>query len=303
MPSTFRSNTRGRREGPSRWIARASGSFVVTAVLIALCAPSTAQFYVNISAPPLLTSYAQPQLSVANEIWTPGYWAMGPAGYYWVPGTWAHAPSPGLLYTPGYWNASQNGYNWNQGYWARNVGYYGGVNYGAGYYGNGYAGGAWSGRTFRYNTAVTNVNATAIRNVYVNRTVVVRTVDHVSYYGGYGGLRIQPTPAQLAAAREQHYPLTSVQREHIVVASHDRNLLVTVNHGKPPLVVVARPLSATNRPLDFKPIAATKPAEVAKPATGAAHPPAKTANADKNAKSAKPAAHPAAKQPSEHANP
>ena len=233
---------------------KSSLALVTGIVLSAVPIPSLAQLYVGISAPPLLPSYQQPQLTVQNQIWTPGYWAWGQGGYYWVPGTWAQPPSNGLMYTPGYWAAAQNGYQYNQGYWAPNVGYYGGVNYGSGYYGNGYTGGAWSGNAFRYNTAVTNVNTTVIRNVYVDRTVVVRNVNQISYYGGAHGLRYGPTPAQLAVVHEPHYGLTPVQREHIAEASQDRNLYASVNRGKPPVVAVARPLSRTNRPPDFKPL-------------------------------------------------
>jgi hypothetical protein len=286
-------------------------AFVIAIVLGAAPVPSFAQFYVNISVPPLLPSYEQPQVSAPNELWTPGYWAWGQAGYYWVPGTWTQAPSPGLMYTPGYWSTAQNGYTWNQGYWAPNVGYYGGVNYGSGYYGNGYAGGGWYGSNFRYNTAVTHVNTTVIRNVYVDRTVVIRTVNRVSY-NGPGGIRMHPDAAQRAVARERHYALTAAQRRHVVEASQDRNMLVSVNHGKPPVVAVARPFSATNRPADFKPITtadrqalhakpATKPVEPAKLAAKSAHPETKAAQPPtKQAQAAKPvakAAHPAAKPP------
>src|SRR5882672_8078255 len=53
--------------------------------------------------PPVLPVYAQPVIPGPGYIWTPGYWAWGPAGYYWVPGVWVMPPSVGLLWTPGYW--------------------------------------------------------------------------------------------------------------------------------------------------------------------------------------------------------
>jgi hypothetical protein len=87
-----------------------------------------AQIYVGIGAPPPIPYYTQPAVSIANDIWQPGYWAWGPAGYYWVPGTWVAPPNPGLYWTPGFWNWISNGYQWNPGYWGQNVGYYGGVN-------------------------------------------------------------------------------------------------------------------------------------------------------------------------------
>ena len=230
----------------------------IAALLIGHPTPSDAQVYVSFSAPPLMPEYTQPPVMVANEIWTPGYWAMGPAGYYWVPGTWMQAPQQGLLWTPGYWGyqQQQNNYAWNQGYWGQNVGYYGGINYGAGYYGNGYVGGGWYGNQFRYNTAVTSVNPQYIRNVYVNRTVIVHNVYRYGY-NGPGGVRMHPDAQQITWAREQHVGLTPAQRQHISEAAQDRNMYANVNHGKPNEVVVSRPLNSTNRPADFKPLTAT----------------------------------------------
>jgi hypothetical protein len=256
----------------------------IAALLIGLPTPSDAQVYVSFSAPPLMPEYVQPPVTLPNEIWIPGYWAMGPAGYYWVPGTWMQAPQQGLLWTPGYWayQQPQNNYIWNQGYWGPNVGYYGGINYGAGYYGNGYVGGGWYGNAFRYNTAVTNVNPQYIRNVYVNKTVIVRNVYRYSY-NGPGGVRMHPDAQQLAWARERHIGLTSAQRQHISEAAQDRNLYANVNHGKPADVVVSHPLSSTNRPTNFKPQSKTaassqhamKPAAEKAPKEKATHPPTK----------------------------
>ena len=232
---------------------RLTSTFALAAIILmsAIPTPAPAQLFVNIAAPPLLPTYTQPALTTPNQIWVPGYWAYGQNGYYWVPGYWATPPATGLVYTPGYWGGASNGFTWNPGYWGQNVGYYGGVNYGAGYYGNGYAGGQWAGPVYRYNTAVTNVAPTVIRNVYVNRTFVVRNVTRVSYYGGLHGLRVGPTPAQVALFRERRIAITEAQRAHIVEAARDRNLLLAVNRGRPDVVVVQRPLSATNRPPDF----------------------------------------------------
>jgi YXWGXW repeat-containing protein len=228
---------------------------VVALALSAVPAPSVAQIYLNVGAPPLLPQYTMPLAQAPNSIWQPGYWAWGRNGYYWVPGTWVPAPQPNVYWTPGYWGASPSGlgFGWNQGYWAPQVGYYGGINYGGGYYGNGYTGGNWSNGTFMYNTAVSPVNTTVIRNVYVNRTVIVTRATRISF-NGPGGILVRPTPAQLAVLRLQRLPLTPWQREHILEAARDRNLLARVNGGKPRVVVVARPLSATNRSPDFKPV-------------------------------------------------
>ena len=54
-------------------------------------------------APPVLPVYVQPPCPQPGWMWTPGYWAYGPDGYYWVPGTWVPAPYVGALWTPGYW--------------------------------------------------------------------------------------------------------------------------------------------------------------------------------------------------------
>lgn len=236
-------------------------------VLIAICAlilpfsipaPSKAQVYISLSAPPLMPEYQQPPVSNPNYQWIPGYWGQSQSGYYWVPGTWMAAPQQGLLWTPGYWGyqQQQNNYAWNQGYWGSNVGYYGGVNYGSGYYGTGYVGGGWYGNQYRYNTAVTRVNPQYVRNVYVNRTVVVHNVNRYGY-NGPGGVRVHPDAQQLAWSRESHVGLTPMQRTHMTEAQQDRNMYANVNHGKPAEVTVSHPFSATNRPANFKPIATT----------------------------------------------
>jgi len=235
----------------------------LVAAALGFAPAANAQVYVSLFAPPPMPSYSMPYASEQNSIWTPGYWAWGPAGYYWVPGTYVQPPSLGMYWTPGYWGANQNGagYAWNQGYWGPQVGFYGGINYGGGYYGNGYVGGNWIGNAFSYNTAVTPVNPTVIRNVYVNKTVIVRNVNRYSY-NGPGGVRMHPDARQVAIAREHHVAMTPVQRAHIQEAAQDRNLLAKVNGGKPPETVLARPLSASNRPADFKPVTTTDKASV-----------------------------------------
>jgi hypothetical protein len=208
---------------------------VIALCAIAIPATASAQVYVSFNAPPPLMQYEQPQLSNENYIWTPGYWAMGPSGYYWVSGSWQQPPQMGLLYTPGYWgyNQNQNQYNYNQGYWGQQVGYYGGVNYGYGYYGNGYNGGNWNGNQFRYNTAVSNVNPVIVRNVYIDRTVIVRNVNYTSYNGGTGGLRITPDARQQALANQHRYEVTAAQRQRVSDAAENHSNLETVIHPKP----------------------------------------------------------------------
>jgi WXXGXW repeat (2 copies) len=236
---------------------------LATALLVAPTASFAAVFVdvgigvsVNI-APPALPIYVQPPCPAPNELWTPGYWAYGPYGYYWVPGTWVYAPQPGYLWTPGYWAFTGGAYGWHRGYWGPHVGFYGGVNYGFGYAGVGFVGGGWFGNQFRYNTAVTNVDTTVIdvHNTYVDRTVInnTTTFNHVSYNGGPGGIAARPTPDEAAASTEPHLRPTAEQRQHIQTAGQNRNSFASVNGGRPGTAAVAAPLSRANRPADFAP--------------------------------------------------
>jgi hypothetical protein len=262
--------------------------------------PASAQVSIGLvinTAPPMLPYYTPPPAPAPNYLWTPGYWAWGPAGYYWVPGTWVPAPQPGLYWTPGYWSWNGVGFVWNPGYWGPQVGFYGGIDYGAGYFGTGYVGGMWQpGGVFAYNTAVTPVNTTVIHNVYINRTVINRTVivrrPVVAYNGGPGGVRARPTAAQLAAARQKRLELTPLQREHIQLAREDRTLYASVNHGKPPVLAARKPFTPRNKPPNFKPLTAADrraaAAHIVKPAA------ARKAAAHKAAAMKHPAEKPAA---------
>ena len=133
-----------------------------------------------------------------NYLWTPGYWAWGPEGYYWVPGCWVEAPYEGALWTPGYWGFYGGFYRFHHGYWGLHIGFYGGVDYGYGYIGHGYYGGYWNGGHFFYNTTITRVNVNVIRNVYVHKvvinnvTVTGRISNRVSFNGGRGGVQARP---------------------------------------------------------------------------------------------------------------
>lgn len=213
-------------------------------LFLALPSSSSAQVAVGISVhigPPAIPVYPQPVCPAPGYIWTPGYWAWGPAGYYWVPGTWVPAPAPGLLWTPGYWGWGGGVYVWHAGYWGPHVGFYGGINYGFGYFGSGFVGGEWRGGVFAYNTAVTHVNTTIIHNTYVNRTVIVNNVNRVSYNGGVGGVNVRPTSAQLAAERDRRFGPTSEQTRQVNAARDNRQLLASNNHGRPPIAATARP--------------------------------------------------------------
>ncbi|MGD0957067.1 MAG: hypothetical protein ABR953_09580 [Candidatus Acidiferrales bacterium] len=201
-------------------------------------APAAASAQVAISVhigPPALPVYAQPPCPTEGYLWTPGYWAYGPAGYYWVPGVWVAPPRPGVLWTPGYWGFVGGAYAWHAGYWGPHVGFYGGINYGYGYGGVGFFGGHWAGGQFAYNTAVMNVNTSVVRNVYVNRTVINNTtvVNNHTSFNGVGGVTAQPTAQEQAYQHEQHFQPTSNQLSHEQWAGGDHNQLASVNHGAP----------------------------------------------------------------------
>jgi hypothetical protein len=174
--------------------------------------PASAQIGASITvAPPGLPIYSQPLIPSVGYIWTPGFWAYGPYGYYWVPGTWVLPPAVGLLWTPGYWGWVNDAYVWNTGYWGPQVGFYGGVNYGFGYTGSGYDGGYWNNGALYYNRAANNIGGTNITNVYTKNINVNQSVTNIAYNGGPGGVRAQPTPAEVAASHEHRIPPTSVQ--------------------------------------------------------------------------------------------
>jgi hypothetical protein len=225
---------------------------LAVAVLL-LPAFSSAGVFISVNfGPPVLPVYVQPDCPAPGLMWTPGYWAYGPDGYYWVPGAWVPAPFEGALWTPGYWGWSGGLYVWNPGYWGRHVGYYGGVNYGFGYMGVGFAGGAWRGGVFAYNTAIVHVNTTVIHNTYVDQNIVRNNTivnnNHVAYSGGPGGIQHQPLAEERIAEREQHVAPTSFQSQHENTAKTDHTAYFKNNGGRPQNVAVAHPLAEEKRP-------------------------------------------------------
>jgi hypothetical protein len=227
---------------------------IIATIFIAAAMPLAASAQVSVGVgigfnigapPPPLPYYSQPPAPFPNAMWTPGYWAWGPAGYYWVPGTWVQPPSLGLYWTPGYWGYNNGSYLWNAGYWGPQVGFYGGINYGFGFFGTGFVGGMWSGGAFHYNTAVMNVNRTVIHNTF-NRTVINKNVcnncKRVSFNGGRGGVNARPTAAQMES-RRRGIAETQEQRIHAHDASQDRSLAARVNHGRPPTTTTQRPIN------------------------------------------------------------
>ena len=209
---------------------------LAAAAVAALPAASFASVNVAIgisvnTPPPALPVYAQPVCPGPGYMWTPGYWAWGPAGYYWVPGVWVMPPSYGMLWTPGYWGWGGAAYVYHPGYWGPHIGFYGGVNYGFGYTGYGYEGGYWRGNVFNYNRTVNNVNVVNVTNVY-NKTVVVNN-NRVAYNGGNGGLQSRASASETAAFNEHHFQPTSGQLAHEQAMRADRGQLASVNHGRP----------------------------------------------------------------------
>ncbi len=227
-------------------ISRYLRTLLLAAAVLAIPAASFAGIFISVGiAPPPLPVYAQPAIPAPGYLWTPGYWAWGPAGYYWVPGTWVQPPQVGVLWTPGYWGWGGGAYIFHAGYWGPHIGFYGGVNYGFGYGGVGYEGGYWNHGVFAYNRSVNNISNVHITNVY-NRTVVNNvTVNRTSYNGGTGGVRAEPTAQEQAAARENHIQPTSAQVQHVDQARTNPELRASENGGKPSI-------AATARPNDFK---------------------------------------------------
>jgi hypothetical protein len=279
-------------------------------ILLVLPALSIAQDDSVNTPPPDLPTYDQPPIPGDGYVWTPGYWAWGDdiQDYYWVPGTWVLAPQPEYLWTPGYWGWSGGVYIWNAGYWGPHVGFYGGVNYGYGYAGSGYQGGYWQGGHLYYNRAVTNVGTVNITNVY-NKTVIVNTtVNHVSYNGGDGGLRAQPTPGDMAAAREHHLAAVPLQRQHEMTARSNPVLRASANRGHPSIAATSRPgevsgpgvvraqHAGTMSVVHENPQPAGEPAS-REPAPGAPRPAAPRPQSD----AARPQAAPEARRPAEQA--
>jgi WXXGXW repeat (2 copies) len=212
-------------------------------LILALPSTSSAQIAVGVSihiGPPVLPVYAQPVCPGPGYLWTPGYWAYGPAGYYWVPGTWVVGPV-GMLWTPGYWGFAGGVYAWHAGYWGPHVGFYGGINYGFGYGGVGFVGGEWRGGVFAYNTAVMHVDTTIVHTTYVNRTVINNTVVNHTSFNGPGGVTARPNAAEMAAEHEHHMAPIAAQTQHEHEASTNHALLASENHGHPAIAATSRP--------------------------------------------------------------
>jgi hypothetical protein len=212
--------------------------------------------------PPPLPEYDQPPDPDPNYLWTPGYWAWGPDGYYWVPGVWCPPPYYGALWTPPYWGWYSGHYRYHHGYWGPHVGFYGGIDYGFGYIGVGYFGGYWRGHDFYYNRSVNNVgNVTNVYNrevIYNNVHYSARPSNRISYNGGNGGVNVAPRPTELAAMHETHTRPIPAQTQVREQAAGNRQQLYNQNHGRPAQTAFARPAGETGPPHIAEPPAAVQ---------------------------------------------
>jgi hypothetical protein len=236
-----------------------SARWLLLALLLPLIPATQAHAGVFISVnfgPPVLPVYVQPICPQPGLMWTPGYWAYGPDGYYWVPGAWVPSPYVGGLWTPPYWGWGNGLYIFHPGYWGPHVGYYGGINYGFGYGGIGFAGGMWRGGVFAYNTAIMRVGSGGAwgNRVYADRGAVDRGYgpggrdSRVAFNGGQGGIRYQPSAQERSYMNERHVAPTSFQSQHEVAARNDRTSYAKANGGRPQNLVSQRPLQGENRP-------------------------------------------------------
>lgn len=223
---------------------------LVAFVLSLVPAASFAGVFISVGfAPPMLPVYDVPPCPEAGWIWTPGYWAYGPEGYYWVPGAWAPAPFEGAMWTPGYWGWSAGLYTWHPGYWGYHVGYYGGINYGGGYFGIGFAGGEWRGHNFFYNTEVIHVGPSIgfvfHDRAYMNYAFVDRD-HHIAFNGGPGGIHHEMMAQERIAINEHHIAATEFQASHESHAMADHNAYFRNNNGRPMNTAMARPAGWNN---------------------------------------------------------
>ena len=157
-----------------------------------------------------------------------------------MPGTWVEPPSVGVYWTPAWWGFNDGFYGFHEGYWGPEVGFYGGINYGFGYNGFGFFGGRWNGGAFAYNSNYNNFGGRLFDNAY-SENASHGAMNRVSFNGGNGGVRAQPTAQQAAAEHAQHVGATSAQAEHFHAAASNPALRAATNHGRPGDAATAKP--------------------------------------------------------------
>jgi len=200
-------------------------------------------------APPPMPVYDQPPLPAPDYIWVPGHWAWSDwiDDYYFVQGYWQQPPQPGLLWTPAWWGWENGAFGFHDGYWGREVGWYGGIDYGHGYGGHGWDGGRWENGHMAYNSAVINVtNVHGANNYY--QQVPVNNGPRVSYNGGAGGVRTQPSPQEMRATQAPHIAPTAAQQQRVQQAASNPHAAASqMNAGWHPPAV--HRVSATGTPI------------------------------------------------------
>jgi hypothetical protein len=197
-------------------------------------------------APPPLPDYDQPSPPDPDYIWTPGYWAWSPEGYYWVPGAWVEPPYVGALWTPGYWGFYGGRYRFHHGFWGLHIGFYGGINYGYGYTGYGYYGGYWRGGHFFYNREVNHIDPRVIVRVYDYRVREDRFAGRPSF-NGPRGIMVRPRPAEIAVLHERRYAPLPAQMQLRQQSMENRQQFYRDNHGRPAMTVAARPVVSNHQ--------------------------------------------------------
>lgn len=184
-------------------------------------------------APPSLPSYDQPLIPADGYLWVPGFWAWRKSvpDYFWVPGTWVRPPQSGLLWTPPYWSRAGDAYSFHPGYWAKEVGFYGGIEYGFGYTGKSYRGGRWSKDAFYYDRACNNLGSIEIANGYGDASASAGNSSCVSDDADRAVARPSRDGSELTDTRR--IEATPEQRRHFELAAMDRSLYSKLNGGAP----------------------------------------------------------------------
>ena len=196
--------------------------------------------------PPPLPDYDQPPPPDPDYLWTPGYWAWSPEGYYWVPGAWVEPPYVGALWTPGYWAFYGGRYRFHHGFWGLHIGFYGGINYGYGYTGYGYYGGYWRGGHFFYNRQVNHIDPRVIGRVYDYHVREDRFAGRPSF-NGPRGITVRPRPAEIAVLHERRYAPLAAQVQLRQQSMQNRQQFYRDNHGRPAMTVAARPVISNHQ--------------------------------------------------------
>jgi hypothetical protein len=196
--------------------------------------------------PPPLPDYDQPPPPDPDYIWTPGYWAWSPEGYYWVPGAWVEPPYVGALWTPGYWGFYGGRYRFHHGFWGLHIGFYGGINYGYGYTGYGYYGGYWRGGHFFYNREVNHIDPRVVGRVYDYHVREDRFAGRPSF-NGPRGITVRPRPAEIAVLHERRYAPLPAQTELRQQSMQNRQQFYRDNHGRPAMTVASRPVVSNHQ--------------------------------------------------------